>query len=56
MEAAGVPITDEANKTLRAGLDIFKSTPVVLAILLFNVIYLVGLFWIAHYALTMCVK
>ena len=45
----GTPF-EEAGETARSVIESFKSTPVALAILLFNVILLGGLFYGAHLA------
>lgn len=42
--------TEEIGQTVRSAFDALKATPVVLAILLFNVILLLGLFYGTHAA------
>ena len=41
-------VTDEAGKTARAVVDALKSTPAVLALLLFNLIFIALFAWVQH--------
>lgn len=43
-------ITEEASKTAQSTIDALKSTPMVLAIVIFNVLYMGGTFWAIHEA------
>ena len=41
-------VTDEAGKTGRAVVDALKTTPMVLALVLFNLAFIGSIVWIQH--------
>ena len=41
-------VTDDAGKTGRAVIDALKSTPMVLALVLFNLAFIGSIVWIQH--------
>lgn len=42
--------SEEASKTAQTVVEALKSTPLMLAIVVFNVLYMVGTFWSTHEA------
>lgn len=40
--------TEEAALTARGLIDALKSTPMILALVIFNVLYMLGTFWAVH--------
>lgn len=41
---------EEVGLTARAAVDIFKSNPILFAIVLFNIAYMIGTYWFIHSA------
>ena len=42
-------VTEEAGKVAGGAIEALKSTPVVLALVIFNVLYMAGSFWSAKH-------
>ena len=42
------PVADEAGKTARTVVDALKTTPMVLALVIFNVLFIGMIVWVQH--------